>query len=187
MLLEINTLPICNYETKKILHSMSLEYQKIHACPNDCVLYKDEFASLKVCPTCVLSQFKKKIDENSGDEDKDGPPLNVVWCVPIIPWLKRLFAIKKDVKNLNGTLMEESVIIFLDSKLILHNGRRLCNISKIRCKPKNIRIGLATDGMKFYENISSKLMIILQRQCIVVYFCSLHRKMKHDLISMLQT
>jgi len=55
MLPENNTLPICNYEVKKVLCPMDLEYQKIHACPNDCVLYKEEFASLKVCPTCGLS------------------------------------------------------------------------------------------------------------------------------------
>ena len=59
MLPENNTLPIRNYEAKKVLCPMGLEYQKIHACPNDCVLYKDEFASLKACPTYGLSQFKK--------------------------------------------------------------------------------------------------------------------------------
>jgi len=78
MLPENNTLPIRNYEAKKVLCPMGLEYQKIHACPNDCVLYRDEFASLKACPTCGLSQFKKKIDGNSGDEDKDGPPTKVM-------------------------------------------------------------------------------------------------------------
>ena len=77
MLPENNTLPIRNYEGKKILCSIGLENQKIHSCPNDCVLYRDEFASLKVCPTCGLSLFKKKIDE-SGDEDKDGPPAKVM-------------------------------------------------------------------------------------------------------------
>ena len=70
---------------------MGLEYQKIHACPNDCVLYRDEFASLKACPTCGLSRFKKKIDGNSGDEDKDGPPAKVMWYLPIIPRFKQLF------------------------------------------------------------------------------------------------
>jgi len=35
----------------------------------DCVLYKDEFVSLKVCPTCGLLLFKKKIDGSSADED----------------------------------------------------------------------------------------------------------------------
>ena len=77
-----------------------LKYQKIHACLNDCVLYRDEFASLKVCPTCGLSRFKKKIDGNSGDEDKDGPPAKVMWYLPIIHKFKRLFSIKEDAKNL---------------------------------------------------------------------------------------
>jgi len=43
----------------------SRKYQKIHSCPNDCVLYRGEFVSLKVCQTCGLSWFKKKIDGNS--------------------------------------------------------------------------------------------------------------------------
>jgi len=28
------------YEAKKILCSMGMEYRKIHACPNDCILYR---------------------------------------------------------------------------------------------------------------------------------------------------
>jgi len=81
MLPENNSLPIRNYEAEKVLCPMGLEYQKIHACPNDCVLYKEEFASLKACPTCGLLQFKKKIDGNSGDEYKDGPPAKMMWCL----------------------------------------------------------------------------------------------------------
>jgi len=42
---------------------MGLEYKKIHACPNDCVLYEDEFVSFKVCPTCELSWFKRNLME----------------------------------------------------------------------------------------------------------------------------
>jgi len=56
---------------------MGLEYQNIHSCPNDCVLYNDEFTSVKACTTCGLLQFKKKIKGNSGDEDKDGPPFKI--------------------------------------------------------------------------------------------------------------
>jgi len=38
MLPEENTLPNHNYEAKMILCPMGMEYKKIHACPNDCVL-----------------------------------------------------------------------------------------------------------------------------------------------------
>ncbi|WVZ17517.1 hypothetical protein V8G54_010499 [Vigna mungo] len=73
MLPENNTLPIRNYEAKKVLCPMGLEYQKIHACPNDCVLYIKEFASLKYCPTCGLSRFKKISDKNT-EEGNHGAP-----------------------------------------------------------------------------------------------------------------
>jgi len=55
MLQEKNMLPIHNYEAKKIICLMGLEYQKIHACSNDCVLYRDKFVSVKACLTCGLS------------------------------------------------------------------------------------------------------------------------------------
>jgi len=47
---EGNTMPTCNYDSKKILCSMGMKYKKIHACPNDCVLYKKEFENLCQCP-----------------------------------------------------------------------------------------------------------------------------------------
>ena len=37
MLPEDNMLPKNHYEVKKILCLVGMEYQKIHACPNDCI------------------------------------------------------------------------------------------------------------------------------------------------------
>jgi len=34
-----NALPGRNYDAKKVLCPMGMEYEKIHACPNDCILY----------------------------------------------------------------------------------------------------------------------------------------------------
>ena len=42
MLPEGNTLPTRNCDAKKILCSMGMEYKRIHACPNDCILYRKE-------------------------------------------------------------------------------------------------------------------------------------------------
>ncbi|WVZ14550.1 hypothetical protein V8G54_012116 [Vigna mungo] len=97
---ENNTLLIRNYEAKKNLCPMGLEYQKIHVCPNDCVLYTKEFVSLKFCPICGLSWFKKKTDRNTSDKGNDDAPTKVMRYFPIIPRLKQLFSIKEDVKNL---------------------------------------------------------------------------------------
>ena len=43
MLPEENTLPKSHYQAKKILCPMDMKYQEIHACSNDCILYKHEF------------------------------------------------------------------------------------------------------------------------------------------------
>jgi len=38
---EEKTLPKNHYEVKKILSPMGMEYQKIHTCPNNCILYRN--------------------------------------------------------------------------------------------------------------------------------------------------
>ena len=55
MLLEENMLPKSYYEVKKILCSMGMEYQKIHACPNDYILYRHEFEEMDKFPRCGVS------------------------------------------------------------------------------------------------------------------------------------
>ena len=58
MLHEGNTLSNRTYEAKKILCPMSLDYVKIHACPNDFILYMKKFENLNVCPRCGVSYYK---------------------------------------------------------------------------------------------------------------------------------
>jgi len=64
---------------------MGMEYQKIYACPNDCILYRKEFEALHECPRCGISRYKVKDDEGDEDDMKNGPPTNVLWYLPIIP------------------------------------------------------------------------------------------------------
>jgi len=58
-----NELPKNHYEAKKILCPVGIEYQKIHACRNDCILYKDDFAEMHFCPMCGVSRYRL----NDGD------------------------------------------------------------------------------------------------------------------------
>ena len=62
MLPEGNTLPTQNYDAKKILCPMGMEYKRIHACPNDCILYRKEFEDLKKMSEVwvITVQTKKK-------------------------------------------------------------------------------------------------------------------------------
>jgi len=84
-----NTLPKNHYKAKKILCLVGMEYHKIHACPNDCILYRNQFAQMRNCPTCGVSRYKVKYDECSDDATTyNDRPTKVCWCLPIIPRFK---------------------------------------------------------------------------------------------------
>ena len=102
MLPEENTLPKSHYQAKKILCPMDMKYQEIHACSNDCILYKHEFEEIHKCPRCGVSHYKVKDDDDcSSDENsKKGPSTKVLWYLLIIPRFKHLFANGDDVKEL---------------------------------------------------------------------------------------
>jgi Zn finger protein HypA/HybF involved in hydrogenase expression len=92
MLLKPNELPTTAYEAKKIVCPLGLQIEKIHACPNDCILYRDENENLDECPICHASRYKILRDDPSNVEDEEHPkkriPGKVMWYPPIIPRLK---------------------------------------------------------------------------------------------------
>ena len=100
MLPENNTLPKNQYEAKKILCPVGMEYQKIHSFPYDCILYRNQFAELRKCPTCGVSRYKVKDADCINDATTNSRPAKVCWYLPIIPRFKRLFANQNDAKNL---------------------------------------------------------------------------------------
>ncbi|GJW69639.1 hypothetical protein Tco_0126556 [Tanacetum coccineum] len=95
-----NELPISTYQAKNIMRPMGLEIKRIHSCPNDYMLYRDEYENLHACVTCETSRYKKEPDEIDDDVTKNGPPAKLLWYFPIIPRLKRLFENKKEAKLL---------------------------------------------------------------------------------------
>ena len=42
---------------------MGMEYKKIHAFLNDCILYRHEFEEMSKCPRCGVMWYKVKDDE----------------------------------------------------------------------------------------------------------------------------
>jgi hypothetical protein len=52
-------LPKDNYEAKKIIKDLGIGYEKIHACPNDCMLFWKENALDEACSVCGASRWKK--------------------------------------------------------------------------------------------------------------------------------
>lgn len=82
MLPDENLLPKSNYEIKKFLNCFNLSYEKIHACENDCCLFRKEIANLDKYPECGFSRYKKSDNDN---ERKKNIPVKVLRYFPIIP------------------------------------------------------------------------------------------------------
>ena len=99
-----NELPDSTYEAKKVLCPLGLDVQKMHACINDCILYRgEEYENKNECPVCGALRYKIRRDD-PGDVEGEPPrkkvPAKVMWYAPIIPWLKRLFRNKEHAKLL---------------------------------------------------------------------------------------
>jgi hypothetical protein len=55
-----NGLPSSTYQAKKIIYSLTLGIEKIHAYPKHCILYRKEHEFKDRCPTCNGSRYKQK-------------------------------------------------------------------------------------------------------------------------------
>ncbi|MBJ4058605.1 hypothetical protein JGD43_25095 [Salmonella enterica subsp. enterica serovar Goldcoast] len=150
---EGNVLPSTTYQAKKVLCPLGMEVERIHACPNDCILYRKEYADMHVCPVCKASRYKR---QNTA-KVKQGPPAKMLWYLPVIPRLKRLFANPKEARLLRWHSEERK----RDGKLRhpadsaqWRNFDR--SFEEFGAEPRNIRLGLSTDGMNPFGNMSSR-------------------------------
>uniref|UniRef100_I1QTA5 Transposon protein, putative, CACTA, En/Spm sub-class n=1 Tax=Oryza glaberrima TaxID=4538 RepID=I1QTA5_ORYGL len=93
-----NILPETTYEAKQVLCPLGLEVRRIHACPNDCILYHKQYADLDACPVCKASRYKRKKSADEGNKSKRGGLAKVVRYLPIIDRFKRIFANPNEAK-----------------------------------------------------------------------------------------
>ena len=70
MLPKDNELPSTMYEVKQLVCPLGLKVQKIHACPNDCILYRGGYENLDACPVCGTLRYKiRKNDPKDVEEE----------------------------------------------------------------------------------------------------------------------
>jgi hypothetical protein len=99
MLPQGNAVPETVYEAKQIICPLGLEVEKIHACKNDCILYRGpNYEDLEKYPICGLYRFncrKDGDDENCNRNRRNGGPKKVFWYFLIIHCFKRWFKNKE--------------------------------------------------------------------------------------------
>ncbi|XP_042413231.1 uncharacterized protein LOC122002205 [Zingiber officinale] len=154
MLPEKNTLPKDVYSMRKLLKPFDLGYEKIHACPNDCCLFRKELKDLDSCPKCGSSRWK--VDKVTTKVCK-GVPEKVLWYFPVIPRLKRMFKSEQKAEDLiwhsNHKSHDHMMRHPVDSiawDTINHKWPAFAS------DPRNLQLGLATDGFNPFGDLSSR-------------------------------
>src|SRR5512141_93473 len=156
LLPEGNTLPETTHEAKQVLCPLGLEVHRIHACPNDCILYHKQYADLDACPICKASRYKRKKSVDEGNKSKRGGPAKVVWYLPIIDRFKRIFANPNEAKLVRWHAMERRNDGMLRHPADSIEWRNIDRKHKdFAANPRNMRICLCTDGMNPFGDMSS--------------------------------
>nr|AAT38070.1 putative TNP2 transposable element [Oryza sativa Japonica Group] len=152
---EGNELPESTYEAKKTVYPLGLEVQKIHACPNDCILYHGEYENLEACPVCKALRYKIRRDdpgEVDGQPLKKRIPAKVMWYFPIIPRLKRFFRNKSHARMMRWHAEERK-----QDGLRRHpaDGSQWRNIDRTFKDFGEDARNVSTDGMNPFGEMSS--------------------------------
>ncbi|XP_028804063.1 uncharacterized protein LOC114759139 [Neltuma alba] len=138
------------YEAKKIIRDLGLDYNKIDACGNDCILYWGEHANEESCPKCKMSRWKLNRQRGKKIAQK------VLRHFPIIPRLQRLYMARDTAKEMrwhkekhtnDGVLRHPA-----DSLAWQHFDQQYPSFST---DPRSVRLGLASDGFQPFGNMSA--------------------------------
>ena len=142
------------YEAKKTLWALGMQYEKIHACPNDFILYRNSNKDVDVCLNCSESRWKIPKGSNN---PKVGMPTKVVWYFPPIPRFRSMYGTRQISKDLIWHSSEREVDNYIRHpadatswKLIDHKW------PNFTCEPRNLRLALAADGINQHSSLSSR-------------------------------
>ncbi|XP_042472526.1 uncharacterized protein LOC122055220 [Zingiber officinale] len=146
-------LPKSYYEAEKLMKKLGLGYEKIDACPNDCTLYWRLDKDKVRCKTCNEPRWETSEDDPIGDKSKVA--CKVLWYFPIKPRLQRLFMSCKTAVHMRWHSESRTKDSYMrhpaDSpawQTFDHNHPEFAK------DPRNIRLGLASDGFNPFKNMS---------------------------------
>ncbi|XP_012857535.1 PREDICTED: uncharacterized protein LOC105976822 [Erythranthe guttata] len=157
--LDFLNIPDSFYEVKKLIGKLGCGYVKIDACENDCMLFWKDDLNLNACKVCNASRWKNPVENqpSSSTSQRKRVPKKVLRHFPLIPRLKRLFICQKSAINMrwhaesrcnDGVLRHPA-----DSDAWKEFDKKHESFS---LDPRNVRLGLATDGFNPFGSLSSK-------------------------------
>ncbi|XP_021811122.1 uncharacterized protein LOC110754366 [Prunus avium] len=146
-----HNIPPSYYATNKMLKDLGLGFEKIDACKYDCALFYKEHENKDKCPECDEPRYKP-----STSVKRKKVPQKVLRYFPLKPRLQRLFMSKNTAAYMrwhaNKRVDEEGVMRHPADSIAWKEFDLI--YPEFAQEPRNIRLGLATDGFNPFGNMS---------------------------------
>lgn len=157
-------LPSSFNDMKRVIRKLGLTYESIHACPNDCMLFWEADAEREICKVCESSRWKQNLSAegtiSGSDNQKNKTPAKVLRYFPLKPRLQRLFMSSKTATHMRW----HATATNNDGKLRHPRDGEAWKAfdqkyPEFASDPRNVRLGLATDGFNPFGTMSSSYSI----------------------------
>lgn len=167
---QIMEFPLSYYDGKKMIKDLRFGYEKIDACPNNCILYMGDLLGAEKCHVCSAPRWKVGKSKKHGAIEKDnattkGEPFKVIRYFPLIPRLKRIYMSPKTANDMrwhnedrvkDGKLRHPSALSWREFDKLY---------PKFSSDPRSVRLALTSDGFSPYRlmntNYSTWPMVLI--------------------------
>ncbi|XP_026434778.1 uncharacterized protein LOC113332457 [Papaver somniferum] len=150
------------YEALKSIRDLGLTYQKIDACPNDCILFRKDYSLLDKCPVCHACRWKNdgslggnELDISAKRKPKKKVAEKIVRYFSLKARIQRWFMCPKTAPHM---IWHKERI---DDGLLRHpaDSQNWKSFDEMHptfaAEPRNLRLTLATDGMNPFGNMTN--------------------------------
>jgi hypothetical protein len=155
LLLEGHCIPNTLDKVQKVVRDLGLDYQKIHACANDCVLFRKDYEMDK-CLKCGECRWKMAASDEKDEESSCGSPKKrgtkrvprkILRYFPLTPRLERLYMRECTSSQMRwhkeGLVNDDKMRHPADSMGWKHVDNKY---PKFASDVRNVRLRLASDG-----------------------------------------
>ncbi|KAM6575504.1 hypothetical protein CsatA_023831 [Cannabis sativa] len=144
-------LPKWHYESKMRLRNLGLGYDSIDVCKYNCAIFWKENEKKEFCPVCGESRWVKR----KGKGKK--VPHKVMRYFPLTPRLKRLYCSRHTAEDMRWHYSQRPK----EDGVLRHpaDAEEWKQFDRLHpsfaVEPRNVRLGLATDGFNPFGNMSN--------------------------------
>ncbi|XP_060200677.1 uncharacterized protein LOC132628944 [Lycium barbarum] len=161
-------IPNSFYEAKKTIKKLCLDYVKINACPNDCMLYWEDDVNAETCKYCHTSRWKPENESNKyhapttskKQNKKRKKPAKILRYFPVKPRLQRLFMCSKIAEHMSWHVEDGNKDGTIRYPRDGEVWKRFdTTFPEFASDPRNVRLGLSGDGFNPFGTMSTNYSI----------------------------